>query len=148
MDVLLLGASGYAGFAAALRRAGGCVTGLVRDPHSAWPQALRRQQVRVLAGDLRRPATYRAALTTCYVCLTAALDYQDAVGTDLLLLEMLRGLPAALVSPARGLSKAKRAGWRTWANPAGAGRGCTWPTWPMRTAALSRLPHYTRRFFA
>ncbi len=49
----------------------------------------------VLAGDLRRPATYRAALAACDVCLSAALDFQDPAGTDRLLLETLRGLPPA-----------------------------------------------------
>lgn len=96
LNVLLCGASGYAGYAAALalRRAGHRVAGLLRDPASARAQELRGRQIDVLAGDLRRPATYRAALAACDVCLSAALEFQDPAGTDRLLLETLRGLPA------------------------------------------------------
>lgn len=95
LNVLLCGASGYAGYAAALalRQAGHRVTGLLRNPASARARDLRAHQIAVLAGDLRRPATYRAALAACDVCLSAALDFQDPAGTDRLLLETLRGLP-------------------------------------------------------
>ena len=96
MNVLLLGASGYAGYAAALalRQAGYAVTALLR-PQAERARRLRAQQVRVVAGDLRRPATYRAELAACEVCLSCALDFADPAGTDRLLLETLRGLPPA-----------------------------------------------------
>lgn len=96
MNVLLLGASGYAGHAAALalRQAGHAVTALLRTVDAARARALQAQQIRVVAGDLRRPATYRAELAACQVCLNCALDFPDPAGTDRLLLETLRGLPS------------------------------------------------------
>lgn len=97
MNVLLFGVSGYAGHAAAaaLRRAGHHVTGLLRDPESGRARRLQAQQVRVVGGDLRRPATYRTELAACDACLTTAWDFYDPAGTNRLLLETLRGLPAA-----------------------------------------------------
>ena len=97
MNVFLAGATGYAGLAAAeaLRQAGHHVTGLLRDPTAGRTRELRAQQLSSVAGDLRRPATYRAALAACDVCLTTAQDVYDPAGTDRLLLETLRGLPAA-----------------------------------------------------
>ncbi len=97
MNVLLFGASGYAGHAAAvaLRRAGHRVTGLLRDPESGRARRLQAQHIRIVGGDLRRPATYRAELAACDACLTTAWDFYDPAGTDRLVLETLRGLPAA-----------------------------------------------------
>ena len=102
MNVLLLGASGYAGYAAALalRQAGHAVTALLRTPDAGRARSLRARQIRVVAGNLRRPATYRAELAACQVCLHCALDFADPAGTDRLLLETLRGLPPA-PGPAR-----------------------------------------------
>lgn len=96
MNVLLLGASGYAGHAAALalHQAGHRVTALLRYPHSERARHLRQRGIQLVAGDLRRPATYRAELAACEVCLNAALDYYDPAGIDRLLLETIRGLPA------------------------------------------------------
>ncbi len=97
MNVLLLGASGYAGYAAALalRQAGHAVTALLRTPDSARAHRLQAKQIRVVAGDLRRPATYRAELAACQVCISCALDFLNSTSTDRLLLETLRGLPFA-----------------------------------------------------
>ncbi len=96
MNILLAGASGYAGHAVAgaLRRAGHRVTALLRRPHSERAHSLRQQHVRVLAGDLRAPDTYRAALAACDAFITTVLDFQDPAGTDRLLFEVLRGVPA------------------------------------------------------
>jgi nucleoside-diphosphate-sugar epimerase len=96
MHVFLAGASGYAGHAVAiaLRQAGHHVPALLRYPDSGRARALRVQEVRVVAGNLNRPATYRAELAACDVCITTALDFADPAGTDRLLFEVLRNLPA------------------------------------------------------
>ena len=98
MNILLFGASGYAGHAAALalRQAGHAVTALLRTTDTERARALQAQQIRVVAGNLRRPATYRAELAACQVCLNCALDFADPASTDRLLLEALRGLPPAV----------------------------------------------------
>ena len=95
MNVLLFGAGGYAGHAAALalRQAGHAVTALLRTTDAERARSLKAQQIRLVAGDLRRPATYRTELAACQVCLSCALDFLDPAGTDRLLLETLRGLP-------------------------------------------------------
>ena len=96
MNILLAGATGYAGYtiATTLRQAGHQVTALVRRPDSARARSLRQQEIDLLPGDLRQPVTYRAALEACDVCITTVLDFQDPVGTDHLLLETLRAVPA------------------------------------------------------
>ena len=95
MNVLLAGASGYAGYsiASTLRQAGHEVTALVRRPASARARSLQTQEIHLLAGDLRQPDTYRAALAACDVCITTVLDFEDPVGTDRLLLATLREVP-------------------------------------------------------
>ena len=103
MNILLAGASGYAGHAvaAALRQAGHQVTALLRHPHAARAHRLQLREVRVLAGDLRQPATYRAALAACDVFISTVMDFQDPIRTDRLLLEVLRGVPAKADGTAR-----------------------------------------------
>ena len=105
MNVLLLGASGYAGYAAALalHQAGHAVTALLRTADAERARSLQARQIRVVAGDLRRPATYRAELAACQACLHCALDFAEPAGTDRLLLETLRGLPLAIGAPKRVL---------------------------------------------
>jgi len=53
MEVFLTGASGYAGFHAALRlaAAGHTVTGVVRNPAPPRLQALRTHQIKLIHGD-------------------------------------------------------------------------------------------------
>lgn len=96
MNVLISGASGYAGFvtAAALRHAGHQVTALMRRPDSERAQRLQVQEVRVVGADLREPDTYRAELEACDVFISTVLDHADRVGTDQLLFDTLRQLPA------------------------------------------------------
>lgn len=94
MNIFLAGASGYAGHALAgvLRQAGHRVTALLRSPNSERARSLRIQEVRVLAGDLREPDTYRAALEACDGFISTVMDFEDPVGTDRLLLDTLRHL--------------------------------------------------------
>ena len=96
MNVLISGASGYAGFvtAAALRQAGHQVTALMRRPDSERAQRLQVQEVRVVGADLREPDTYRAELEACDVFISTVLDHADRVGTDQRLFDTLRQLPA------------------------------------------------------
>jgi len=96
MHILISGAGGYAGSAIArtLRQAGHHVTALVRRPDSKRAQNLLMQGIHLLPGDLRQPATYRDALAACDVFITTVLDFVDPVGTDRLLMETLRGVPA------------------------------------------------------
>ena len=95
MNVFIAGAAGYAGraIAIALRRAGHSVTALLRNPDSERAHLLRGIGIQVIAGDLRRPATYRHELVACDVCISTVMDVQDPAATDRLLLETLRGLP-------------------------------------------------------
>jgi nucleoside-diphosphate-sugar epimerase len=74
MNVFIAGATGYAGRAIALifRQAGHHVTVLLRSPDSERAHLLRGVGIQVIAGDLRRPATYRTALAACEVCITTA----------------------------------------------------------------------------
>ena len=95
MNIFLAGAAGYVGYSIAgtLRQAGHHVTALVRRPESVRARSLQTQEIQLLPGDLREPATYRAALAACDVCITTVLDFADPVGTDRLLLDALRAVP-------------------------------------------------------
>ena len=95
MNILLAGASGYAGHAIAgnLRQAGHHVTALLRHPYSERARSLHRQEVRVLAGDLRAPDTYHAALAACDVFISTVMDFEDPIGTDHLIFDTLHQLP-------------------------------------------------------
>ena len=64
MRILITGATGYAGFhaAMALRQAGHQVTGLVRDDSKPSAQDLQRHEVQLAVGDVKQPQTYRQLL--------------------------------------------------------------------------------------
>lgn len=96
MNILIAGASGYAGHAVAgaLRQAGHHVTALLRRPHAERAHSLQALEIQVVAGDLRQRDTYRAALAACDVFISTVMDFEDPVGTDRLLFEALRQLPA------------------------------------------------------
>lgn len=97
LNIAITGASGYAGFAAAvaLREAGHQVTALLRRPDTDRARQLRANEVRTLAADLRQPKTYRAALVACDVFVSTVMDHADPVGTDRILFDTLRALPPA-----------------------------------------------------
>src|SRR6185437_4378720 len=60
MKVFLTGASGYAGFhaALALTAAGYAVTGVVRRPDTPRLEFLRMQQIKLIRGDVAEPDSY------------------------------------------------------------------------------------------
>ena len=64
MRIFITGASGYAGYYAALRLAetGHIVTGLVRHPDQPRLDLLRLHEIELLQGDVAEPASYRDAL--------------------------------------------------------------------------------------
>jgi len=84
MNVLVTGATGYAGFhaAIALRGAGHSVFALVRRGDSDRAKRLLQEEVRLVIGDLKRPETYRAALTRCDALVHTVMDHEDPQGAD------------------------------------------------------------------
>jgi nucleoside-diphosphate-sugar epimerase len=79
MRIFVTGATGYIGgaVAAALRRAGHDVRGLVRSQEKA--ARLRRYEIEPVVGDLGRPGSYHEALDECSVLVHAAVDYAGGV---------------------------------------------------------------------
>lgn len=84
MKVFLTGASGYAGFHAALRlaAAGHTVTGIVRHPEQPRLQELRRHEIKLIHGDVAEPDTYRAELEECDAIVHTMLDKKRHFDTD------------------------------------------------------------------
>jgi nucleoside-diphosphate-sugar epimerase len=99
MKVLITGATGYAGFhaAIALRQAGHQVFGLVRDGRNPRAQALQRHEIQLAVGDVRQPQTYRQLLEQTDVLIHTMMDFEDPQGTDLKLFETFQ--QAAETSP-------------------------------------------------
>lgn len=94
MNVFLTGASGYAGFHAALRlsTAGHHVTGVVRHPDQPRLQILRMHEVTLIPGDVAQPETYRAALESSDVIIHTMLDKKRHFETDRALFGALQAL--------------------------------------------------------
>lgn len=84
MNIFLTGASGYAGFYAALRlsQAGHTVTGVVRRPNQPRLQALRMHEVKLIHGDVAEPQTYRDELEECDAIVHTMLDKKRHFETD------------------------------------------------------------------
>src|SRR3954451_15687716 len=95
MRVFVTGASGYAGFYAALRLAatGHTVTGLVRHPDQPRLNLLRMQEVALLQGDVGQPESYRAELERSDVIIHTMLDKKGPHETDRALFGALQALP-------------------------------------------------------
>jgi nucleoside-diphosphate-sugar epimerase len=95
MRVLVTGASGYAGFYAALRLAatGHTVTGIVRHPEQSRLNILRTQEVALLTGDVCEPATYHSELARSDVIIHTMLDKKRPLETDRALFGALQALP-------------------------------------------------------
>jgi nucleoside-diphosphate-sugar epimerase len=95
MRVFLTGASGYAGFHAALRlaSAGHTVTGVVRHPEQPRLQILRMHEVALIHGDVAKPETYRAALEQCDAVVHTMLDKKNHFETDRTFFRILEELP-------------------------------------------------------
>ena len=84
MKVFLTGASGYAGFNAALALsvAGHTVTGVVRHPEQPRLEILRAHQVKLIQGDVAVPDTYRAEVEACDAIVHTMLDKKRHFETD------------------------------------------------------------------
>lgn len=95
MKILVVGASGFVGYAvaAALARAGHEVHGLVRRPEAA--SLLRKTEIRPVTGNLQEPASFTDAAAQCSVIIYAAADYQaDTLAVDRAAIEALLGVAA------------------------------------------------------
>ncbi len=84
MRVFLTGASGYAGFHAALglAAAGHKVTGVVRHPEQPRLQILRMHEIKLIHGDVAEPDTYRAELEESDAIVHTMLDKKRHFETD------------------------------------------------------------------
>src|SRR6266516_623866 len=83
MQVFVTGATGYIGFAvaAALRRAGHSVWGLVRSEAKA--RRLVQHEIEPVIGDLADPKTYLEVASDCALLVNTAFDYSaDGVAKD------------------------------------------------------------------
>lgn len=95
MKTLVVGASGYLGYAAAsaLARAGHDVHGLVRRPEAA--SLLRKAEIQPVIGTLQEPASFTEVAAQCSVIIYAAADYQaDTLAVDRAALEAILGVAA------------------------------------------------------
>lgn len=92
MKILVTGATGYAGFYAAivLRQAGHQVYALVRDDKKSRAQDLQSYEVNLTVGDISKPESYRQAIENSDAIVHAMLDVQDPQGTDLKIFDTLR----------------------------------------------------------
>lgn len=101
MRVFVTGASGYAGYYAAIRMAGAghVVTGLVRNPEQPRLNVLRMHEVALLQGDVAQPDTYRGELERSDVVIHTMLDKKRPFETDRTLFAALESLPRR--TPAR-----------------------------------------------
>lgn len=90
MKILVIGASGFIGYAvaSALARAAHEVYGVVRRP-GAVP-LLRKAEIRPIMGKLQEPASFMEAAAVCSVLIYAAADYQaDTLTVDRAAVEAL-----------------------------------------------------------
>ncbi len=96
MKILITGATGYAGFhaAIALRQAGHHVYALVRDATKPRAQDLQRHEIELAVGDIKQPETYRKYLDSD-VIIHAMMDFQDPQEADFKLFETLRQVAEA-----------------------------------------------------
>jgi nucleoside-diphosphate-sugar epimerase len=94
MKVFLTGASGYAGFHAALglAAAGHTVTGVVRHPEQPRLQVLRMQEIKLIQGDVAQPDTYRDAVEDCDAIVHTMLDKKNHFTADRAFFEVLESV--------------------------------------------------------
>ncbi|MEM7595762.1 MAG: NAD-dependent epimerase/dehydratase family protein [Cyanobacteria bacterium P01_A01_bin.83] len=84
MKILVTGATGYAGYHAAIafRQAGHQVSALVRDETKNRAQELLQYEVHLAQGDLNDPSTYRQYLEDSDVLVHTVLDFDNPQETD------------------------------------------------------------------
>jgi nucleoside-diphosphate-sugar epimerase len=94
MRIFITGASGYAGFYAALRlaAAGHTVTGIVRNSEQPRLNILRMQEVTLLCGDVGDTEAYRSELERSDVVIHTMLDKKRPFETDRALFGALQEL--------------------------------------------------------
>ena len=94
MRIFVTGASGYAGYHAAIRlsQQGHTVIGLVRNPEQERLRLLRLHEVEIATGDLYDVASYRDILETCDAIIHTMLDKKRLAETDRALFAALEGL--------------------------------------------------------
>ena len=92
MKVLVTGATGYAGFhaAIALRQAGHQVYGLTRNDSKPKAKKLQGYEVQIAVGDIKQPETYRQYLENSDVLVHAMMDFDAPQEADRKLFETLR----------------------------------------------------------
>ena len=98
MKVFITGATGYAGFhaAIALRQAGHQVYGLTRDANKPRARELQRYEVFLTEGDIKHPETYRKHLENSDALIHTMMDFEDPQEADLKLFETLRQAAEAI----------------------------------------------------
>lgn len=96
MKVFVTGASGYAGFyaAIALRSAGHTVYGLLRNTDTKIATDLQKNEIHLVTGSLGEPDTYHSELQQSDVIIHTAIDYRDPVKIDRIFLEALSKIAA------------------------------------------------------
>jgi nucleoside-diphosphate-sugar epimerase len=95
MRIFVTGASGYAGYYAAIRfaAAGHRVTGLVRNPDQPRLNILRMNEVALLRGDVAQPGAYRDELERSDVIVHAMFDKTSPLESDRTLFAAIAALP-------------------------------------------------------
>lgn len=103
MHIFITGASGYAGYyaAIALREAGHRVTALLRKPTSPRASALLAQEIQIVPGDLKQPDSYRHLLADSDAIVHTVADHADPQGTDRIFFQTLADIPASGVRSRR-----------------------------------------------
>lgn len=91
MRILIIGATGYAGYyaALALRQAGHQVYGLTRDNSKTRAKQLQQNEVQLAIGDVSKPESYRQYVENSDVIIHAMMDFDDPQGTDITLFATL-----------------------------------------------------------
>lgn len=92
MKILVTGATGYAGFyaAIALRQAGHQVFGLTRNASKPRARDLQQHEVQLAVGDVSQPDSYRQFLVDSDAIVHAMMDFEDPQGTDVTLFDTLQ----------------------------------------------------------
>ena len=92
MKIFVTGATGYAGFyaAIALRQAGHQVHGLTRDNSKPRAKKLEQHEVKLAVGDVSEPESYRQFIESSDAIVHAMMDFEDPQGTDVALFNTLQ----------------------------------------------------------
>ena len=91
MRIFITGATGYAGYyaALALRQAGHQVYGLTRDDSKTRAKQLQQNEIQLAIGDVSKSESYRQYIEDSDVIIHAMMDFDDPQGTDITLFQTL-----------------------------------------------------------